>query len=477
MEPEAIALPVDSRRAKVAGRAAERIVADIVERGWPVGAVLGSEAELVERYGISQAVFREAVRLVEHRQVARMRRGPGGGLVIDEPGIGAVIGALVLYLMRVDATLDEVFDARIVLEEIVAETAPARLSEHDAEVIRGILSTESKPEVHDQRQLHTYLARATANPVLELFVEALSRVAMFYYTDPAAMVTAAFSESVRAHRHIAAAVLQKKPELARARMRKHLLAEAEWMRAQADSAQTLDPSVALVGPENRKRAESVARDIFADILGARLSPGDFVGSEASLMERHATSRSTVREAIRILEYQHIALMRRGPNGGLFVTPPNAAAITEIAEIYLRRRGVNFDQLAEVRDGVEVAILERVSKRLGPAEAESIRTMLDVEARNGPARAFAEGHDLHAVLASLAGNRTLELVHRVLLRLAAVLFRRAGGRLVDGHPADPPLANVEETHRGIAEALLAGDADGAVRLMRSHLADAASGGTT
>jgi len=49
VEPETIALPVDSRRAKVAGIAAERIVADIVERGWPVGAVLGSEAELVER--------------------------------------------------------------------------------------------------------------------------------------------------------------------------------------------------------------------------------------------------------------------------------------------------------------------------------------------------------------------------------------------------------------------------------------------
>ena len=90
---------------------------------WPVGEILGSEAELIDRYGISRAVFREAVRLVEHQHVARMRRGPGGGLVVEEPTVGAVISAVVLYLLRVDATLDEVFDTRLVLEEIVVETA------------------------------------------------------------------------------------------------------------------------------------------------------------------------------------------------------------------------------------------------------------------------------------------------------------------------------------------------------------------
>ena len=64
---------------KLARRAADRIISEVVARGWPVGEVLGSEVELLERYGLSRAVFREAVRIVEHLQVARMRRGPGGG--------------------------------------------------------------------------------------------------------------------------------------------------------------------------------------------------------------------------------------------------------------------------------------------------------------------------------------------------------------------------------------------------------------
>src|ERR1700749_1630460 len=118
-------------RSKRAAKFPAQIVEDVIELGWPLGRILGSEAELLERYQVSRAVFREAVRLVEHQQVAGTRRGPGGGLVITEPTVDAVIDAVVLYLYRVEATLDEVFEARIVLEEIATDLAPGRLEEQD----------------------------------------------------------------------------------------------------------------------------------------------------------------------------------------------------------------------------------------------------------------------------------------------------------------------------------------------------------
>ncbi len=63
---------------KRAARVADRIVEDVIAAGWPVGSIIGSEAELVARYQVSRAVFCEAVRLLEHQQVAQARRGPGG---------------------------------------------------------------------------------------------------------------------------------------------------------------------------------------------------------------------------------------------------------------------------------------------------------------------------------------------------------------------------------------------------------------
>src|ERR1700728_1956646 len=122
--------------AKRAAKVADLIVEDVMALGWPVGQVLGSETDLLERYQVSRAVFREAVRLVEHQQVARTRRGPGGGLVITEPTVGAVIDAVVLYLHRSDSRLDELFEARIVLEEMACPLASERTDENDLAELR-----------------------------------------------------------------------------------------------------------------------------------------------------------------------------------------------------------------------------------------------------------------------------------------------------------------------------------------------------
>ena len=135
-----------------------------MELGWPVGQVLGSEAELLERYEVSRAVFREAVRIVEQLQVARTRRGPGGGLVITEPTVSAVIDAVVLYLHRVDAPLNELFEARIVLEEIASQLAAERSDENDIARLRIFLGAEEINTEDDPRALHALVASASRNP-------------------------------------------------------------------------------------------------------------------------------------------------------------------------------------------------------------------------------------------------------------------------------------------------------------------------
>src|SRR5271165_2917342 len=162
--------PGADSNAKRAAKVADLIVEDVMALGWPVGEVLGSEAELLERYQVSRAVFREAVRLVEHQQVARTRRGPGGGLVITEPTVGAVIDAVVLYLHRVDARLDEIFEARIILEEIACQLASERSDENDLAELRRFTDDRPVEPERDPRELHTLVAAISRNAGLELFI-------------------------------------------------------------------------------------------------------------------------------------------------------------------------------------------------------------------------------------------------------------------------------------------------------------------
>ena len=223
---EPLARPAVGPASKRAARVADRIVGDVIARGWPVGELLGSEAELLERYQVSRAVFREAVRLLEHQQVARTRRGPGGGLVITEPTVDAVIDAVVLYLYRVEARLDELFEARIVLEEIASDLAPGRLDEQDLTRLRAFVEAKEAPLGSDPRELHALIASISRNPALELFVEVLNRVAMLYSTGWQNFGRAIGAETAYAHARIAEAVIAAEPGLARHRMRKHLEAEA-----------------------------------------------------------------------------------------------------------------------------------------------------------------------------------------------------------------------------------------------------------
>src|SRR3954468_1140948 len=126
-EPDAIAPPPGRRGdpsvGKLAAQVARHIEAEVVRRGWPVGASLGSEPELRARHGVSRSVLREAVRLVEHHQVARMRRGPNGGLFVVAPDAGPAARAMAIYLEYVGTSVEELVQARRLLEPLAAGLA------------------------------------------------------------------------------------------------------------------------------------------------------------------------------------------------------------------------------------------------------------------------------------------------------------------------------------------------------------------
>ncbi len=456
--------PGADSKAKRAAKVADLIIEDVMDLGWPVGEVLGSEADLLERYQVSRAVFREAVRLVEHQQVARTRRGPGGGLVITEPTITAVIAAVVLYLHRVDARLDEIFEARIILEELAAQLASERTDEHDLDELRRFAQSAPVEPARDPRELHALVAAISHNAGLELFVDVFNQVAQLYSPDWQRLGSTVESEAVHAHAMIAEAVMAGDAGLARNRMRKHLQAEAEFFRRRRSTRQLLPDSVMLADSGLGKGAEAVARNITQTIVADGLQPGDLVGTEPELIAREGVSRALLREAVRLLEHHHIARMRRGPGGGLFVMAPSADAVTEVAAIYLARRGMRLTELAEMRTGVEVAMADLAAERIDEAGIAGLHDALTREENATDAERVEAVHDLHAAVAAAAQNRVLILVALVLIRLS---------RLHQIERLAPKMqreiqAEVLRTHIGIAEAVAAGDRELARHRMRRHL---------
>jgi DNA-binding FadR family transcriptional regulator len=410
-------------------------------------------------------VFREAVRLVENQQVATMRRGPGGGLVVTEPTVDAIIDAAVLYLHRANTRLDEVFEARIVLEVIAAELATERLTEEDAAELRTLALEEA--EVHDHRALHARLAALTRNPALELFVDILNRVAFLYFRGVAGSLgQETLSASREAHARIISAVLDHEPNTAARRMQRHLEAESAFLQNRKLSRQFLSRSVALGGGVSNKRAEDVARAILQDVVADDLPPGILLGSQAALIEKYGASRAVFREALRLLEHHQIATMRRGPGGGLFVCAPSVRGVSDVVAVYMARRDISLADLVELRIRVELTQVELAINRAnaGGGDLSELQGALEHEDKLSLGEFADGGHDLHAVIAALAGNRALELVSLVLTRL----MRLHQVEQVSDEERAVAALEVSKIHGAIANAMTDGDVEVACRRMRRHL---------
>ena len=244
---------------------------------------------------------------------------------------------------------------------------------------------------------------------------------------------------------IAEAIMAGDAGLARNRMRKHLQAEADFFRRRRSTRQLLPDSVVLAQSGQGKGAEVVARNITQTIVTEGLQPGELVGTEPELIEREGVSRALLREAVRLLEHHQIARMRRGPGGGLFVMAPSANAVTEVAAIFLARRGMQLADLAELRMGVEVAITDLAAARIDDVGTAGLDEALAREANATDAERVEAVHDLHAAVAAAAQNRVLHLVALVLIRLS---------RLYQIERLAPKAqkqirAEVFRTHEGIA----------------------------
>jgi DNA-binding FadR family transcriptional regulator len=445
----------------MAASVADAIIGDVVELGWPEGQVIGSEAELLERYGVSRAVFREAVRLVEHKEVARMRRGPGGGLVVTAPTVESVMDAVAVNLFYVGDDVNDVFEARLILEEVVTELAPARLNEADIIRLRELVARERHGEVRDFRELHALLATFTRNPALEFFVDLLNRVSALFMSDPAQLAPGTAGASAHAHAHtaIAEAVLAGNDGLARHRMRKHLNAEADYLRQGARTR------IALPTPTSEeKRGQRIAFAILQDIAAAGWPLGELLGSEQGLIDRYGASRAVLREAVRVLEHHQVAKMRRGPGGGLFVAAPGVAATTEAVALHLHRLAITPAQLFEVRTVVEIAVLERGVEHLDADDVAALRQALEDEQAASPQELRDLAHGVHAVLAGTSGNRVLELLAMVLLRLTRI-HQGPEQRRKPGTGAASELAHI---HERIVDAVVDRDVELARMRMRRHL---------
>jgi DNA-binding FadR family transcriptional regulator len=227
---------------KMAEKLASTLESEIMAKGWPVGEPLGSEPELIERFGVSRAVFREAVRIVEHHGAARMRRGPGGGLIVTAPHPQAAVLPVTLYLDYTDVSAQDLFDVRNSLELACARICAEQIDEAGVRRLRDVLEREREQGAAGAIQGHTHelhiaIAAITGNAAMQLFVEILARLT-FERTGHLHYEPSELEGVYDAHAAIVDAIVAGDSSLAQHRVSRHLAALTQYYhRRNGDAGQ------------------------------------------------------------------------------------------------------------------------------------------------------------------------------------------------------------------------------------------------
>jgi GntR family transcriptional repressor for pyruvate dehydrogenase complex len=207
----------------------------------------------------------------------------------------------------------------------------------------------------------------------------------------------------------------------------------------------------------------LADGLRAQITSGKLRPGDRLPTEPQLCAQSGLSRSTVREALRLLTSQNLIVTTRGVTGGSFVAEPSPKKLAKNLENGLGMlvangslRGVH---LFEVREMLEVPAAALVAERRSDAHltelADAMFDPADELDKVLPAiRAF------HTTIAAATGNPLLLLV-------SESLFPSNDRQLTLDAPAGY-LSRVDAEHREIFAALRDGDGPRAAAATRAHL---------
>lgn len=220
---------------------------------------------------------------------------------------------------------------------------------------------------------------------------------------------------------------------------------------------------ARLGRRSMKTSEVVALEIVRDIVARQLQPGDKLPLEAELLTKYRVSRSSLREALRLLEVQELVGIRPGPGGGTVVGQVQPASLGRTLTLHMHLIGATYDELLDTWVLTEGLLAELAAAN---PDREKVRVAMTPFVEKTPAskkakHEIAEGLEFHEAVAALAGNRVLSF----LLQTAGAVVSEHVLNAVDRQTLEEDIVH---DHDAVAKAIIAGNSKKARELMDEHV---------
>jgi GntR family transcriptional repressor for pyruvate dehydrogenase complex len=230
-------------------------------------------------------------------------------------------------------------------------------------------------------------------------------------------------------------------------------------------------SLQLVPPHKKTVVESIIEQLIERIKDGTLKPGAKLPSERQLIDMLHVSRSSVREALQALSAMDLTESRAGDGTFVKDLKPQFYLSSDIQSLSSVLQRQMYRHMNQARLVLESGIAEIAATHMTPETRQTIADAL--HAYEAGASAISEetgwpGHNqVHQAIAEAAGNPILTPILQSLLAHIPQSLRRK--TLLQGSQEEIAhrIAEEQEIHLHLCQAIMQGDAPEARRWIEQH----------
>lgn len=215
--------------------------------------------------------------------------------------------------------------------------------------------------------------------------------------------------------------------------------------------------------------ELVLHRIERDLAAGVLTVGDRLPGERVLAGELSVSRSSVREAIRVLEAMGVVrtAVGSGPEAGATVVADPISSIGAALRLHTATKHLPIADLVDTRILLESWALGEAARRRPGPDLTGVEECLDTmdDAALNPEQFLRLDAAFHVAMSELAGNVVVAAMMAA-LRDSIHGYVLAGVPLLDDWPS--VAATLRDEHRAIVAAVRRGDAAAADDLVCAHI---------
>ncbi len=213
-----------------------------------------------------------------------------------------------------------------------------------------------------------------------------------------------------------------------------------------------------------KASDVLVEELRRRILDGELEPGAQLPPERAIVEQTGLSRSTVREALRILEVEGLILTRPGRGGGSEVRRSDSREVTQHLDVFIRSNRIRLESQHEAREAIEPVLAAMAARRATPSQLAALDEMnARMEAKLDQLPAYLDANlEWHLLVAEASGNELLSAF------MEAISRSIHAASASESFNTDEVRHTAVQAHRRITDAIRAGDAEAAARRMVRHV---------